>query len=154
MADDPIDSSTPNGDAPVRSTQSVLLVLAAILVVPIVALLIAFMPVGGSGAGDSVVDAVDSDRVQAVYLTNDLVYFGIVTEPSGDFFTLQDAFFLRGAEEEGNEGEDSEPRLVPVPVSQEVGGEGDLLVNANEVLRIQALAKDSEIAAAIDVTED
>lgn len=150
---EPAASPATDVDAPVRSTQGVLLLLAAILVIPLVALLVAFAPRGGSGAGEAVLESVDSDRVQAVYLTTDLVYFGLVTEAEGDFFLLKDAFFLRENQPEGadenTEAEDA--GLVPVPVSQEVGGDGDLLVNANEVLRIQTLTEDSEIASAIEV---
>lgn len=142
-------------ESPVRSTQGVLFVLGAILLIPLVALLVAFAPRGGSGAGEAVLESVDSDRVHAVYLTTDLVYFGLVTEAEGDFFLLKDAFFLRENQPEGanEDTEVEDPGLVPVPVSQEVGGDGDLLVNANEVLRIQTLAEDSEIAKALEVDE-
>jgi hypothetical protein len=131
---------------PVRSTQGVLVVIGLLLLVPLVALVVVLLP-GASGGGNDIVESVDADRIQAVYLTNDLVYFGVVGESHGEFFELNDAFYLRRSAEAETEGSDAaEPTLVPVPVSEEVDGTGNLLVNAREVLRIQSLDDDSEIA--------
>jgi hypothetical protein len=139
---------SPQTDAPVRSTQGVLVVLGLIVLVPLVALAIAFLPRGGGGIAADLVDSLDTDKVQAVYLTDDIVYFGLVGEAHGDFFELKDAFYLRSSQADGKD-DDSAPQVVPVPVSQEVGGDGDLRVNAREVVRMQALDDDSEIAKAI-----
>ncbi len=149
MSSESTTADTAPADAPVRSTQGVLIVLGLILLVPVIAALVAFAPRGGAGAGTSLVESVDTDRVQAVYLTNDIVYFGIVDDADGDFFVLRDAFFLRSQE---SDDEDAAGQLVPVSVGEEVGGDGDLRINAREVLRVQALDDDSEIARAIDVT--
>ncbi|MCB0878166.1 MAG: hypothetical protein KDC46_04215 [Thermoleophilia bacterium] len=156
MSDAPATSTPGNApDQPVRSTQAVLLVLGLLLLIPIIALIVAFFPGfgGGGGAGSAVVDSIDTGKVQAIYLTNDVVYFGLVDDSAhGDFFTLRDAFYLRSAstDEQGKD-KDTAGQLVPVPVSSEVGGDGDLHVNANEVVRIQTLKDDSDIAKAIDV---
>ena len=140
-------------DAPVRSTQGVLVVLGLLLLVPVVAAMFVFAPRGGSGAGTALVDSVDTDKVQAIYLSNDIVYFGLVDdEAHGDYFVLRDAFFLRSAE--AAEDEEATPGLEPVAVSEEIGGDGDLRVNAREVLRVQALDDESEIAGVIDVRKD
>src|SRR5690606_14522946 len=55
MTDPAADANSATVDeVPVRSTQGVLLVLAAILAIPVVALLVAFVPGGGGGgAGDA-----------------------------------------------------------------------------------------------------
>ncbi len=142
----------PSSDnAPARSTQGVLVVLGLILLVPILALIFAFRPHSG-GAGADLVDSIDTDKVQAVYLTTDLVYFGTVEDAHGDFFELDDAFYLRSTSSGDKDTKDA-AQLVPVPVSDEVGGDGNLRINAREVVRIQALEKDSEIAKAIDVND-
>lgn len=139
---------------PVRSTAAVLGVLAAIIAVPLLAL--AFLAFGGraDGSGAAVVDALDRDAVHAVYLTNDFVYFGRLAETRGDFFELEDAYFLRRSPSPddstaaGDAPSDGETELVPV--SQEVGGTGVLLVNAAEVVRIQTLEDDSEIVRTLE----
>lgn len=147
---------------PVRSTGAVLGVLAAIIAIPLLAL--AFLVLGGSGdgAGVSLVDGLDADAVHAVYLTNDLVYFGRVADAHGAFFELEDAYFLRRsqsaapseAEPEAGAETPSEGETELVPVSQEVGGTGTLLVNAHEVVRVQPLADDSEIAQTLEDRDD
>ena len=40
-----------------------------------------------------------------------------------------------------------------VPIQQEVGGDGDMVVNTREVVLIQDLAKDSEIAREIEAAD-
>ena len=148
------DAETPGPtDAPVRSTASVLAFLAALVILPVVALLIVFGSRSGSGSGSAgaIVDHVDEDRVQAVYLANDEVFFGRVRAADNEFFRLEDAFFLRRVQAAADAAKDEQPQagLDLVPVSQDVGGSGDLLVNAREVVRVQDLAKDSEIASSI-----
>lgn len=138
---------------PVRSTAAVLGVLAAIIAVPLLAL--AFLALDGSGgAGNDVVDGLEPDAVHAVYLTDDLVYFGRVEDARGSFFELRDAFFLRRIDGAAAAGDERTPTEAPetelVPVSQEVGGTGTLLVNASEVMRIQTLDEDSEIVRTLE----
>jgi hypothetical protein len=131
-----------------RSRRLLVAFLVFVAIVVAVAVLVVGRPWGVSGAGEAVLASLDTDRVHAVYLSTDIVYFGVVTDARGDFFTLGDAFFLRATP--GEDGDDAQPQgLVPVAVSDEVGGDGDLLVNANEVVRIQTLTPESEIARAI-----
>jgi hypothetical protein len=143
------DPSEP-GSEPVRSGQSVLLVLGAIIVLPLL-LVIGVLLLRGSGS--SVADEVREDRIQAVYMTSDLVYFGQVRAGSGDFLRIENAYFLRrtpGADAEDEDAPADAGDTELVPVSQEVGGEDDMLVNAGEVVRIQDLSPDSEIASTIE----
>lgn len=153
MSDQTSTDSPTVESAPVRSTQGVLVVIGLLLLLPMIALVFALLP-GASGSGQDVVDSVDSGKIQAVYLTNDLVYFGLVTDAHGDFFELQDAFYLRRSDDGDTAGDKdaAEPTLVPVPVSEEVDGSGNLLVNAREVLRIQPLDAKSKIAKIVTST--
>lgn len=137
---------------PVRSTAAVLGMIGAIVAIPLLAL--AFLTLGSArgGAGDELLEGLDRDAVHAVYLTNDLVYFGRVADGRGAFFELDDAHFLRrtsggedpAASDEQDAAATGETELVPV--SQEVGGTGMLLVNADAVVRVQTLDEGSEIA--------
>jgi hypothetical protein len=137
---------------PVRSGQSVLLVLGAIIVLPLLLVIVVLLL---RGSGSSVADEVREDRIQAVYMTSDLVYFGQVRAGSGDFLRVENAFFLRRTSGEAADGknaadDDGGGDTELVPVSQEVGGEDDMLVNTGEVFRIQDLSPDSEIASTIE----
>lgn len=148
-------SSQPDQD-PIRSTGSVLLLAACVLIPLLIAITIFFLPSRSSGSSaDSIIDSLSKNSIHAVYLSDDSIYFGLVGEPRGNFFVLKDAFFLRANDSSAVDGKaESEPRLTPVPASAEVGGDGNVLINANEVLRVQTLAKDSPIAKAIKTTKD
>lgn len=147
-------------DSPVRSTTSVLMLICAILLIPIVALVIAFGPFRGSSgkAGSAITDSLDPEAIHAIYLSDNVVYFGFVGEARGDFFVLEDAFYLRSTEgddaADAKDDEKREPTLAPVPVSAEVGGDGNVLVNGTEVLRVQTLTEDSSITKAIDIDRE
>lgn len=147
---DVIETNGPT-DSPVRSTTSVLLLLAGLVAVPLLVLLVivCLRGTGSNGAGADFADSVRDDRIQAVYLASDEVFFGSITDAEGDVFVLSDAFFLRrsGASAEDKDAADS---LDLVSVAQDVGGDGDLVVNAREVVRVQNLAADAEIAQSIE----
>ncbi len=148
---DAIETTGPT-DSPVRSTTSVLLFLAWLVVLPVIVLLaIVCLRGGGSGggAGADFADAVREDRIQAVYMASDEVFFGSIEDADGDVFVLKDAFFLRRTEAPADS-KDAEGSLNLVSVAQDVGGDGDLVVNANEVVRVQNLAADAEIAQSIE----
>lgn len=151
---DAIETTGPT-DAPVRSTTSVLLLLAGLVAVPVLVLLALLVLRGGDNdASTGVVGLVDADRIQAVYLTDDQVFFGRMRAGEGDFFVLEDAFFLRRGAAPAAGGEDAEAEaadgLELVPVSQDIGGDGDLVINAAEVVRVQDLESDAEIATSIE----
>lgn len=143
--------TTGPADSPVRSTSSVLLLLAGLLAVPILILLVVVTLRGGGsdGAGADFADATREDRIQAVYLASDEVFFGEITDAEGDVFVLRDAFFLRRAAAAGDD-EEAADSLDLVSVAQDVGGDGNLVVNAREVVRVQNLAADAEIAQSIE----
>lgn len=143
--------TTGPADSPVRSTSSVLLLLAGLLAVPILILLVVVTLRGGGsdGAGADFADAAREDRIQAVYLASDEVFFGEITDAEGDVFVLRDAFFLRRATAAGDD-EEAADSLDLVSVAQDVGGDGNLVVNAREVVRVQNLAADAEIAQSIE----
>ena len=147
---DAIETTGPT-DSPVRSTTSVLLLLAGLIAVPLLLLLVivCLRGAGSDGAGADFADTVRDDRIQAVYLASDEVFFGSITDAEGDTFILSDAFFLRRTEAAGDE-EEAADSLNLVSVAQDVGGDGDLIINAREVVRIQNLTADAEIAQSIE----
>lgn len=147
---DAIETTGPT-DSPVRSTTSVLLLLAGLVAVPLLVLLVivCLRGAGSDGAGADFADSVRDDRIQAVYLASDEVFFGSVTDAEGDVFVLSDAYFLRRSEASADE-KDAAGSLDLVSVAKDVGGDGDLVVNAREVVRVQNLAADAEIAQSIE----
>lgn len=142
------DPSEPSSE-PVRSGQSVLLVLGAIIVLPLLLVIVVLLL---RGSGSSVADEVRENRIQAVYMTDERLYFGQIRAGSGDFLRVENAFFLRRAGDDAADGKDAADKdgdTELARVSLELGGEDDMLVNAGEVVRIQDLSPDSEIASTI-----
>ncbi|MGH2684690.1 MAG: hypothetical protein ACRDJP_04400 [Actinomycetota bacterium] len=91
---------------------------------------------------------VDPDRFQAVFLENDRVYFGHLEEAGDDFYLLTDAFFI---EEMPAQTEDQPPVREVVSVREEFQGPDDeMLVAIEDVVLIQNLRPDSEVAEAIE----
>ena len=138
-----------------RSTGAVLGIIGAIIALPLVLWLL-FSFGGGSGAtgGADLEGGVDSDRIQAVYLVNDRVFFGRLEAGDGDFVELHDAYFLRAkAAEEAKEGEEAAVTSL-IPVEQEVGGDGTLVVNSREIVLVQNLTADSPIAEEIEQADE
>ena len=103
-----------------------------------------------SGSGDAVASAVRDNRFQAVFMSNDRVYFGRVRAREGSWIELQDAFFARERPAAEGERGDAAGGQEVVSASVEVGGDGDLLLNADEVVLVQDLASDSDYAEAIE----
>lgn len=152
MSADDTATTTPAEAAPPRSTTTVLAILGAIIALPVLALLI-YVVTSGSGAangGEDVADGVRSSRIQAVYLANDRVFFGDLEAGEGDWVQLRDAYFLRAkAAEDAKDGAQAGATNL-VPVAQEVGGDGTLVVNSREIVLVQNLAADAPIAQAIE----
>lgn len=146
------DATSPETAEPAtRSTGAVLGIIGAIIALPLLLWLL-FTVGGGGGAstgGADLAEGIDEDRIQAVYLANDRVFFGRLEAGDGDWVELHDAYFLRAkAAEEAKEGEEAGVTSL-IPVEQEVGGDGTLVVNTSEIVLVQDLTKGSPIAKEI-----
>lgn len=153
MTDEPETTSAAPDPAP-RPVSAVLGIIAALIAVPLLILLLLLVLRGDSdtGSGD-VAGGVRDNRLQAVYMANDRVFFGDVEELSGEWFELRDAYYLRRSAAEAaaeGEGEQEATTTDLVPIQQEVGGDGDMLVNSREVVLVQDLAADSDISRKIE----
>jgi hypothetical protein len=145
------ETTTPAAESAPRSTGAVLGIIGAIIALPLVLWLL-FSFGGGSGATGAadLEDGVDTDRIQAVYLANDRVFFGKLEAGEGDFVELHDAYFLRAkAAEQAKDGEEAAVTSL-IPVEQEVGGDGTLVVNSSEIVLAQNLTSGSPIAKEIE----
>lgn len=152
MAEPEPDPTVPSTAAPVtaprqpRSTRAVLGILGTIVGVVLLCVLAVYVTRVASTDGADVVDGVRSDRIQAVFLTNDEVYFGRVRERSGNWVEVRDAFSLRVTTPAKGAQPSATPSTQIVPVSQALGGDGNLLVNGSEIRLIQNLETSSPIA--------
>lgn len=97
---------------------------------------------------DPFADVVDERRYQAVFLVNGSVYFGKLSDASDELYELRQAFFIQ---EVPGEAEDAPTTQQVRPISTEFHQpENRMLITKSEVVLIENLLPDSEVAAAID----
>jgi hypothetical protein len=99
---------------------------------------------------DPFAGAIDTDRWQAVFLSNGQVYFGHLTVASDEFYELRDAFFIRETPSTG----EGQPRTREVRAlsSEFHQPENRMLIRKDQVLFVENLLPDSDVAEAIDRT--
>ena len=91
---------------------------------------------------------VDEERFQAVVLDNDRVYFGHLEAAGDDFYLLTNAFFVQ---ETAAQEEDQAPLREVVSIVEEFHDPDDeMLIAIDDVVLIQNLRADSEVAEAIE----
>ena len=113
--------------------------------------LLALARTGPSGPADMLASRVDTDAVQAVELSTGRVYFGRVRADDEAWVELRDAYSLRRAEEGDSTPEDETAGTTElVPVSQEIGGDGTIMINASDIVSVQNLTSESPIASQLD----
>lgn len=144
-------TTTPTVEPSPRATTGVLAILAALIALPLLAmLLVLLLRGGGSGGGADLAKGVEEDRIQAVYMASEAVYFGNLEAGAGDWVELRDAFFLRAsAARDAKDGEEAGVTNL-VPIQQQAGGDGTLVINSREVTLVQNLTADSPIAREIE----
>lgn len=95
-----------------------------------------------AGESDPFAGAIDSDRYQAVILSNDKVYFGRIENVSDTFFKLDEAYFLR----EVRENETAEPQRSLLPINNELHApENTMLIRKDEVVLVENLDEESPV---------
>ncbi|MDQ4005617.1 MAG: hypothetical protein M3135_04855 [Actinomycetota bacterium] len=91
---------------------------------------------------------IDETRWQAVFLENERAYFGHLEQEGEDYYLLRDAFFIQ---ETPGEGEEAPPTREVVPVTDDFHApEDNMLIAVEDVVVIQNLRPDSDVAEAIE----
>lgn len=139
-----------------RSAVGVLAILGAIIAIPLLALAIVLLARSGDDATSSTAaEGVREGRIQSVELTNQRVLFGRLEELSEGWLVLRDAYFLRRSDAAAATG-GADPATAPgagvelVSIEAEQGGDGDVVLNADDVVLFQNLAEDAQIATEIE----
>jgi hypothetical protein len=97
---------------------------------------------------DPFAGTVDTDRWQAVFLSNGQVYFGHLTVASDEFYELREAYYIQ----ESPSAEEGRPPTREVrPLSSEFHQpENRMLIRKDEILFVENLRPDSDVAEAIE----
>lgn len=103
----------------------------------------------------SVTAHIDSSKYQAVFLTNGQVYFGKLHRLNGDYYKLNDIFYLqtKAAEPSANPQETSandanEVELIKLG-SEIHGPDDEMIMTKEQILFIENLKKDSTVTKTI-----
>lgn len=133
-----------------RDTRAVAAILGGIGLLVVIGVLVAVFVSQASTDGEDALDGVRGNRIQAVTLTTDVVYFGHLKQRKGDWLELEDAYFLRSTPDAKDA---TKTTTTVVSVKDQAGGDGNLVLNSREVLSVQNLTADSQITQAIEDAE-
>ena len=85
---------------------------------------------------DPLAGAIESNRYQAVFLTNGQVYFGRLTAPGGDFYYLRHVYYLTAAS--SAKGQAATPQLKKLTGDLH-GPEDEVVINRQQILYVENL---------------
>jgi len=95
--------------------------------------------------------SVSGSDWQAVFLTNNQVYFGHLTDYNKGYATLKDIFYLRAAEPLQQGATPGGPNLSLVKLGAELHGPQDLMyIPKDKIMFWESLKKDSQVVQAIN----
>ncbi|MDP3792508.1 MAG: hypothetical protein Q8Q89_02140 [bacterium] len=87
-------------------------------------------------------DFIDSDAYQAVFLTNDQIYFGRLKNISSDYLILSDVYYVKINEEGAGQ-------LVKLGVGEPHGPKDEMIINQDQVLFWENMRFDSQVVKTI-----
>lgn len=102
--------------------------------------------------------AIDSDKYQAVFITNGQVYFGKLNPLNGDYMRLTDVYYLQsedsteasGSENPQNSSSD-ESSMQLVKLGQEIHGpEDEMIISKDQLMFYENLKTDGEVSNTIE----
>jgi len=122
------------------------LLIGFIIVVAIILVIFAIVKGGAFSSGS----AAKASGYQAVFMANNQVYFGKATGISSQFITLRDIYYLQvnpGAQQPPDPGRGD---VSLIKLGSELHGPTDeMKINRDQVLLIETLREDSQVAQAI-----
>lgn len=87
-------------------------------------------------------DFIDTATYQAVFLTNDQIYFGRLKNVSSDYLVLSDVYYAKVNDSGAGQ-------LVKLGVGEPHGPKGEMIINQDQVLFWENLTFDSPVVKAI-----
>ena len=153
----PRPASPLNADAPARKSSRgsrgfgkwgkwgsfVLLAAVAVLILAVLGILI-------TGGGKSEAGLVDKSKLQAVFLTNDQVYFGNITSLNGKYVALSNIYYLQTQNNGTNQQQASSSNVSLVKLGCELHKPYDrMVINRDQVQFWENLQSDGQVATVV-----
>lgn len=85
---------------------------------------------------------IDSDLYQAVFLTNDQIYFGRLKNISSDYLILSDVYYVKI-------NKDGAGQLVKLGAGEPHGPKNEMIINQDQVLFWENMRIDSQVVKTI-----
>jgi hypothetical protein len=104
----------------------------------------------------SVTSYIETDKYQAVFLTNGQVYFGKLTKLSGEYFKLSKIFYLQTQTTSTTStvqavAEASADNVQLIKLGSEIHGpEDEMVISKSQILFFENTKKSGQVTAAID----
>lgn len=90
---------------------------------------------------------IDQNTYQAIFLTNNQIYFGHLKNVNDDYLILSDVYYVKVGEEE------NKSILVKLGTIEPHGPKGSMTVNKDQVLFWENLRPDSQVIKTIESTQ-
>jgi len=126
-----------------------------VLIAGLVALVLIAITITGAGimqlaSNLSTATAVKSNGYQAVFLTNNMVYFGKISDINDKYIKMTDIFYLQVQQPNTDAKTQQQSQLSLTKLGNELHGPEDAMyINAKEVLFWENLKADGKVTAAI-----
>ena len=127
-------------------------ILVIVLVIAVIGLIYIFNSNETLSPNPQVQVPVTASAYQAVFLINNQVYFGKLSNENSDFITLEDIYYLQINQNiQPKDANASNPEINLVKLGGELHGPTDeMRINRDQVLLIEDLRSDSNLVKAIE----
>jgi len=105
--------------------------------------------------GDKNTPVVDATKFQAVFLTNGQTYFGKVVNPSSEYVSVTDVYYLvqkqplQSQNKDDQNQDQAKPEYTLVKLGKELHGPTSMSISKEQILFIENLADDSKVVSTI-----
>lgn len=121
-----------------------IIMVISVVVLAVAVGIISFLPLTNSLKYDRYDknDFIDSTMYQAIFLTNDQIYFGQLKNISSDYLILSDVYYAKV-------NDNGAGQLVKLGEGEPHGPKGEMIINQDQVLFWENLNSDSPVIKAI-----
>ena len=119
-----------------------LLVIVGVLITVTLLLIVVFLSIRINSNRSNFERIVDSATYQAVFLSNDQIYFGHLKDTGSDFLLLTDVYYVKVDD-------DSVGRLIKLGQIEPHGPKNEMVISKDQILFWENLRMDSSIVQTI-----
>lgn len=144
----PAPHQAPPPPAPPKKSKGV--IIAGLIALILIAITITGIGITRFAGSVNTTMAVKSSAYQAVFLTNNMVYFGKITDINDKYVKMTDIFYLQVQQPAADAKTQPQSQLSLTKLGNELHGPEDTMyINAKEVLFWENLKADGKVTAAI-----